>query len=364
MKELILSPGLKGELVDSPMPLPGPNELLIRVVVAAVNPKDWKASEQLGLTSNPADDMSGIVEAVGSEVFEFKQGDRVAALHQPFTPHGTFAEFSLAPADTAFKISDSTGFEEAAAIPLAAMTAGLALHRRLGLPAPWDMAANESGTSARGPVLIYGAGAAVGAYAVQLAVRARLHPIIAIAGGSKEYVQTIIDPSQGDVVLDYRQGPDAVVAQAKEALGGKALYHAFDCISSNGSDNFVGRIIHAHEPEKCKVAVVVPRSLSEVSFVQVPDDLPLDPMRGIPEDVTVMWTNLGSVFETENDFGYIFFRYMGKGIAEGWLKAVPQTIVPGGLDGVSQALRDIKDGVHSATKYVVRIGDAAKSGQK
>ena len=65
--------GLKGELVDSPMPLPGPNELLIRVVAAAANPKDWKASEQLGLTSNPGDDMSGIVEAVGSKVFECKQ---------------------------------------------------------------------------------------------------------------------------------------------------------------------------------------------------------------------------------------------------------------------------------------------------
>jgi NADPH:quinone reductase-like Zn-dependent oxidoreductase len=87
--------GLDGKLIDSPIPVPGPDELLIRVMAATANPKDWKASEQLGLTSNPGDDMAGIVEAVGSDVFESNPGDHVAALHRAFTPHGSFTEYSL-----------------------------------------------------------------------------------------------------------------------------------------------------------------------------------------------------------------------------------------------------------------------------
>ncbi|GLI77892.1 hypothetical protein PoHVEF18_006188 [Penicillium ochrochloron] len=197
MKELMISPG--------------PDELLVCVMAAAANPKDWKASEQLGFTSNPGDDMAGIVEAVGSDVLEFKPGDHVAALHRASHP---------------MEISEKTTFEEAAAVPLAAMIASLALFRHLGFPAPWDV---TSETSASGPHLIYGASGAVGAYAVQLAVKAGLYPIIAIAGRSSNYVQSIIDPSKGDKVLDYREGLHAVVFKAKEALGGKVLYHAFDC---------------------------------------------------------------------------------------------------------------------------------------
>lgn len=265
--------------------MPGPDELLVRVMAAAANPKDWKASEQLGLTSNPGDDMAGIVEAVGSDVLEFKPGDHVAALHRAFTPYGSFAEYSLAPSNAAFKISEKTTFEEAAAVPLAAMIAGLALFRHLGFPAPWDV---TSETSASGPLLIYGASGAVGAYAVQLAVKAGLHPIIAIAGRSSNYVQTIIDPSKGDKVLDYREGLHAVVFKAKEALGGKVLCHAFDCVCASCSDQFIGRLIKAREPEICKVATVRPRGVNDILTMNVPDTVKLDPMKGIPEGVPVI----------------------------------------------------------------------------
>lgn len=321
-----------------------------------MNPKDWKASEQLGLSINPGDDMAGVVEAIGSEVVEFKKGDRVAALHRNFTPNGSFAEFSLAPSYAAFKISERTAFEEAAVIPLATMTAGLALFRRLGLPAPWCV---TSETPASGPLLVYGASGAVGSSAVQLAARAGLHPIIAIAGKSCDYVQTIINPSKGDIVLDYREGVDAVVSKVKEALGGKAVYYAFDCVSENGSDKFVGRLLKTDEPERCKVATVLPRSVSEIKSLKVPDTVKFETMGGIPPNVKVTWSNLGAIHGEEKDFGYVFFRYMGKGVQEGWLKAMPRKLVDGGLDGVPKALRDMKDGVVSATKYVVRVGDTA-----
>ncbi|RKK76691.1 hypothetical protein BFJ71_g16893 [Fusarium oxysporum] len=93
----LITKGLSGQLIDSPVPVPGSHEVLVRVVATALNPKDWKNVEVLGQTGNSGDDMAGFVEAVGDKVFEFKPGDRVAALHRTWEPHGTFAEYSIAP---------------------------------------------------------------------------------------------------------------------------------------------------------------------------------------------------------------------------------------------------------------------------
>ena len=92
MKEAIVSKGPKVEIVDSPIPLPGSNEVVIKVVVSGSNPKDWKRAE-IGSTMNTGDDIAGVVHAVGSDVVEFKPGDRVAAFHEMMAPHGSFAEY-------------------------------------------------------------------------------------------------------------------------------------------------------------------------------------------------------------------------------------------------------------------------------
>jgi len=303
--------------------------------------------------------MAGIVEGVGANVYEFKPGDRVAAYHESFEPYGSFAEFSIAPSHTVFHISEETAFEDVAAVPLVAATAALGLFSRLHLPTPWDITPDAAN---RGPLLIYGAGSAVGAYAIQLAVRARIHPIIAIAGRSKNYVATLIKPSKGDCVFDYRQGVDAVAAKVREALGDKGIYHAFDCISMSGTDDFIGRLIKAEKPNKCSVATVLPRARKDVSVIKVPSSVQLSSMTGVPDGVEVKWTFVGSLHKDEKELGYVIFRYMGRGIQDGWLKPVPREIVAGGLDGITDALRKMMNGEHSATKYVVRIADTVSVG--
>ena len=79
---------------------------------------------------NTGDDIAGYVEKVGAGVTEFKVGDRVGAFHEMMTAHGSFAEYAIAWAKTTFHIPENTTFEEAATIPLAAMTAvvGLVCH--------------------------------------------------------------------------------------------------------------------------------------------------------------------------------------------------------------------------------------------
>lgn len=99
---------------------------------------------------NQGDDIGGIVVKVGSNVTEFKPGDRVGALHQILTPHGSYAEHAITSQHTTFHIPAQTTFQQAAALPMAAMTAGIALYVDLGLPQPWNPAVKPV------PLIVYG----------------------------------------------------------------------------------------------------------------------------------------------------------------------------------------------------------------
>lgn len=82
----------------------------------------------------------------------------------------SFAEYAIAPADTTFHLPKNISFEEGATIPLAAATAAVGLFVRLGLPEPWTggRADGKIQDAARaqstGPLLVYGAASAVGAF--------------------------------------------------------------------------------------------------------------------------------------------------------------------------------------------------------
>jgi NADPH2:quinone reductase len=179
---------------------------------------------------NQGDDIAGIVHSVGTNVTNFKPGDRVASFHEMLTPHGSFAEYSVGLAATTFHIPKTVSFEEAATIPLAGMTAALGLYQRLGLPLPWLPAQEKL------PLVIYGAASAVGAFAVKLARLSNIHPIICVAGRGIAYVESLIDRFLGDTIVDYRNGNEEVVNQLQNALGSnRKLGYAFDAVSDKGS---------------------------------------------------------------------------------------------------------------------------------
>jgi hypothetical protein len=62
---------------------------------------------------NTGDDIAGIVHSVGSNVYEFQKGDRVASFHEMMKPHGSFAEYAVGWAHTTFKLPKKTSFEGA-----------------------------------------------------------------------------------------------------------------------------------------------------------------------------------------------------------------------------------------------------------
>ena len=96
------------------------------------------------------------MHSVGDKVWEFKVGDRVASFHEMMSPGGSYAEYAVGWQHTTFHIPKTTSFEDAAALPLAAMTSAIGLHQRLGLPTPWSPAKEEI------PLVVYGGASAVG----------------------------------------------------------------------------------------------------------------------------------------------------------------------------------------------------------
>ncbi|CAG7920450.1 unnamed protein product [Penicillium olsonii] len=115
MKSAFFDKNLKVGIRDIPVPVPEPGQVLIRTVISGTNPKDWKYPKHWGPESEPSnhgDDIAGYVESVGEGVVGFRKGDRVAAFHQMWTPYGSYAEYSIAWAKSAFHLPANVSFED------------------------------------------------------------------------------------------------------------------------------------------------------------------------------------------------------------------------------------------------------------
>jgi NADPH:quinone reductase-like Zn-dependent oxidoreductase len=151
------------ELEEVDDPVVKDDEVLVRVRAASVNPRDWHFLRGLPSIMRPVglripkdgafgSDVAGQVEAVGKAVTRFRPGDEVFA----FVLAGAFAEYVAVPEDVLGPKPANLTFEQAAAVPLAALTAlqGLRDHGRI-----------QPGQK----VLIIGASGGVGTFAVQIA---------------------------------------------------------------------------------------------------------------------------------------------------------------------------------------------------
>ncbi|WP_029288589.1 NADP-dependent oxidoreductase [Cellulomonas sp. HZM] len=202
------------ELTDQPVPKVGPDSVLVRVRASSVNPVDWKvrAGYLDGLMDTqfpvvPGWDVAGVVERVGLDTPELAAGDEVYGYVRKDWMHGgTLAEYVAAPVRTLAHKPASLSFEEAAAVPLAGLTAFQTIER--------------AGITSGQTVLVHAAAGGVGQFAVQIAVArgARVigtasptnHAHLASLGAEPvEYGDGLVDrvralaPDGIDVVLDY-----------------------------------------------------------------------------------------------------------------------------------------------------------------
>jgi NADPH:quinone reductase-like Zn-dependent oxidoreductase len=169
---------------ETDRPEPGEGEVLIRVRAAAVNPTDWK-SRRGGETSLPAVlgyDVSGTVEV--SRDPAYAEGDDVFGM----AASGGYAEFTTASASAIARKPEGVSHEQAAALPVAGLTAWQALFDRGGL---------ERGQTA----LIAGAAGGVGHFAVQFAKWAGARVIGTGSTRNRDFVLGL----GGDEYVDYTE---------------------------------------------------------------------------------------------------------------------------------------------------------------
>lgn len=244
MKNLLIfydsEKAFKTELEDVPKPTLAANEVLIKVTVAASNPKDFKhpLPGYFNNKLNQGDDCAGIVDAIGSAVHLFKPGDRVAGFHEMDTQNGTYAEYAVCPEHTVFHLPNGLGDEEAATIPLTAFTASVGMYRNLRLPMPFERSDEKAAGEKKIPLIVNAASSAVGSFAIKLAkLNPAISPIIGVAGSSSDYVKAI----GADKVVKYNS--TTISKDLKAALRGEKCYHVFDASNSLASIGYLTSVL-------------------------------------------------------------------------------------------------------------------------
>ena len=209
-----------------PRPEPGDDEILVRVVAAGVNPVDAKV--RAGLFKQPGDqlplipgyDIAGVVEKTGAKAKKFKAGDDVYA-YLSLKRAGAYAEYAIAKESEAAPMPKTLIHVDAAAVPLAALTAWQALIETAKL--------KEGQT-----VLIHGGSGGVGSFAVQIA-KARGAKVIATASAAN---QDYLKELGADQTIDYRaQKFEEVVKDVDvvlDTVAGDTLKRSYGVVKKGG----------------------------------------------------------------------------------------------------------------------------------
>jgi len=210
-------------VVDVEPPPVAPDGVLVRVRAAGLNPVDWKIREGRMAAAFPHHfpvilgwDAAGVVEKVGPAVTWFKPGDSVYGyLRRHELQYGTYAEYATAPEGYLAHMPDELSFEEAAALPLAALTAHQGLER-LGL---------RGGET----LFVDGAAGGVGHLVVQLAAARGARVIAGAAPGNHDFLREL-----GAEPIDHDGGD--LAARVRELAGGDGADAVFDLFGGDGRE--------------------------------------------------------------------------------------------------------------------------------
>jgi NADPH2:quinone reductase len=227
-------------LRDVPIPEPQDGEVLIRVGYAGVNPSDSKARSgqsaragyrvrQFGFPFVTGMDAAGVVERTGANVTEFRPGDRVITWSAADgKTWGSYAEFMRAPVRNVPLIPKSLSFAQAAAVPVASLTAYQSLfHVETGGLIPGQK------------VLIHGAAGGVGSFAVQFAKSGGLLVAATCGTANVAYVRSLgadraIDYKTEEVCQAVRNWSDEGADVVLDAVGPATLPQALDMLQPGG----------------------------------------------------------------------------------------------------------------------------------
>lgn len=212
---------------DAPRPEPAADEVLIRIHAASVNPVDWKIRGGYGKDSFKHHlplilgwDVAGTIEATGSQVEQFQTGDAVYGYTSLYRDGG-YAEFIVAKTTEIALKPNSVDFLEAAAIPVAALTA-------------WQALFDTAGLSANQRVLIHAASGGVGSLAVQLAKVKGAYVIGTASARNADFLREL----GTDEIIDYQATKFETVVQdldvVFDTVGGDTQERSFSVLRKDG----------------------------------------------------------------------------------------------------------------------------------
>ena len=217
----------EGRISDMPTPVMGINDVLVQIHAAGVNPLDSKIidGEFKLLLPYPlplilGHDMAGTVVQTGASIKRFKIGDEVYA--RPADHRiGTFAEFiAVNEHDVAIKPKNLT-MEEAASIPLTALTA-------------WQTLVEKAGLKAGEKVLIHAGSGGVGVFAIQLAK----HLGATVATTTSSANIPLVKSLGADIVIDYKKDDFEKILSDYDVvlntLGADTLFKSLKVLKSGG----------------------------------------------------------------------------------------------------------------------------------
>lgn len=220
----------KGEaqlkIKESPMPTPGSADVLLRVTVAAVNPLDNMIAHGEVRAIVPyktpllmGNECVGIVEKAGASVTKFRRNDRVYA-RLPLNRIGAFAEYVVVDEAALAPVPEYLTDEEAAAVPLTALTAMQAL----------ELMQAEPGKT----IFISGGTGSFGAMAIPIA---KAHGLTVITNGNGKSAERVMEIG-ADRFIDYKKEDyTAVLSNVDyviDSLGGKELEKQFSILKRGG----------------------------------------------------------------------------------------------------------------------------------
>ncbi len=209
-------------------PEPGEGQVLVRIKAAGVNPVDWKRRAGIYKQLMPVEfpwtpglEGAGVVEAVGPGVQAFKAGQEVYGVIP-----ASYAQYALAKEKDLQPKPSGLSFEEAASLPIGALTA-------------WGAVIETAMVEAGQHVLVQGAAGGVGNYAVQLARWKEAYVVGTASAANVEFVRSL----GAESAIDYN------------AVRFESVLHGLDAVIDTVGDDLVERSLKVLRPNGIYVTV-------------------------------------------------------------------------------------------------------------
>lgn len=230
MKAIVIEQyGGRDQLVEKEIETPKPenNQVIVEMKATSINPIDWKVREGYMKEHLTFDfpiilgwDAAGIVKEVGSAVENFKVGDRVFA--RPATTRlGTYAEYVAVEEHLLAHLPENIPYEEAAAVPLAGLTA-------------WQCLVDFSNIKQGDKVLVHAGSGGVGHYAIQIAKALGAYVATTASGKNKDWVEEL----GPDRFINYKEEDFTEVLEdfdiVVDTLGGEIQSKSYSILNEGG----------------------------------------------------------------------------------------------------------------------------------